>query len=63
MIAAFNVSMDASNYSKQEMATGRELASHLATGEHQQIKNIAQIIQRVRPEIIVLNEFDYGEDS
>jgi len=30
---------------------------------HQQIKNIAEIIQRVNPDIILLNEFDRVDDS
>jgi len=31
----------------------------LSGGEHSQIRNIAEIIQRVRPDILLLNEFDY----
>ncbi|WP_371372846.1 endonuclease/exonuclease/phosphatase family protein [Thalassotalea aquiviva] len=37
--------------------TGQELPQALKS-EHPQIKNIAEIIQRVNPDIIVLNEFD-----
>jgi len=59
-IATFNVSMEASNYVKQDtQINGDELFKHLATGTHAQIKNIAAIIQTVRPDIILLNEFDY----
>lgn len=35
----------------------------LSTGEHPQVKNIAEIIQRVNPDILLLNEFDYIEDK
>ncbi len=61
-IASFNVSMDATNYlPKGEIGTGNELTQALKS-DHQQIKNIAEIIQRNRPDIILLNEFDYIED-
>jgi hypothetical protein len=64
-IATFNVSMEALNYlpsklGKEHKPTGKELATALAN-DHQQIKNIAEIIQRVNPDIILLNEFD-GND-
>ena len=63
-IATFNVSMDASNYVEQgEAVMGDELQSNLRNGEHQQIKNISEIIQRLRPDVILLNEFDYSEQS
>ncbi|WP_371195918.1 endonuclease/exonuclease/phosphatase family protein [Glaciecola sp. SC05] len=62
-IAAFNVSMDASNYvgRNAELTTDQVLIEQLKKG-NQQIKNIAEIIQRVRPDIILLNEFDYIPD-
>jgi hypothetical protein len=61
-VATFNVSMEALNYVPYERGvtpklTGAELASALAN-QHQQIRNIAEIIQRVNPDIILLNEFD-----
>lgn len=58
-IATFNVSMEAKNYvaAKQVDLTGDELQQALIRKE-QQIKNIAEIIQRVNPDIILLNEFD-----
>ena len=64
-IATFNVSMEALNYlpselGKERKPTGKELATALAN-DNQQIKNIAEIIQRVNPDIILLNEFD-GND-
>lgn len=62
-IAAFNVSMDATNYvgRNAQLATNQVLQNQLQNG-NQQIKNVAQIIQRVRPDVILLNEFDYIED-
>ncbi|MEH6710680.1 MAG: endonuclease/exonuclease/phosphatase family protein [Paraglaciecola polaris] len=63
-IGTFNVSMEASNYlPKNHQPTGAELFERLASGQHQQIRNIAEIIQRVRPDIILLNEFDYTADD
>jgi endonuclease/exonuclease/phosphatase family metal-dependent hydrolase len=63
-IATFNVSMEATNYVEQEQTpAGDELQSNLRGGEHKQIKNIADIIQRTRPDIVLLNEFDYSKQS
>jgi len=68
--ATFNVSMEARNYSSAgaEEPTGDRLGIHtlrsiLATGDHPQVKNVAEIIQRVRPDILLLNEFDYIPDQ
>ena len=63
-VATFNVSMEGHNY-VQPGATpsGQELPVALSNGEHPQIRNIAEIIQRVRPDIVLLNEFDYHPDS
>ncbi|MBN2900004.1 MAG: choice-of-anchor J domain-containing protein [Clostridia bacterium] len=36
------------------------LTADLTSGTDLQIKNVAEIIQRVRPEIILINEFDYN---
>ncbi len=63
VIASYNVSMDASNYTNEQQASGRELSEKLAVSTTKQIQNIAEIIQRVRPQVILLNEFDYSEDS
>lgn len=62
-VATFNVSMDATNYvgRDDEKVNKSVLKTQLRNG-HQQIKNIAEIIQRVRPDIILLNEFDYIDD-
>ena len=63
-IATFNVSMDATNYVAQnELPTGDELPINLSSGEHKQIKTIAEIIQRLSPDIVLLNEFDYSNKS
>lgn len=66
-IATFNVSMEALNYlpstpGKEVHVKGNELALALAQ-DHQQIKNIAEIIQRVNPDIILLNEFDGNDEN
>lgn len=62
-VATFNVSMDASNYvgRDSELLSDQVLKTELKN-DNQQIKNIAEIIQRVRPDIILLNEFDYIDD-
>lgn len=63
-LAVFNVSMEASNYvERRQEPQGNELSKHLQSGQHSQIKNIAEIIQRIRPDIILLNEFDYSANA
>ena len=61
-VATFNVSMEALNYQPQEnreMSNVTSKALQVALdNNHQQIRNIAEIIQRVNPDIILLNEFD-----
>jgi endonuclease/exonuclease/phosphatase family metal-dependent hydrolase len=62
--ATFNVSMDATNYvEKDQTIIGEELQSNLRNGHHKQIKNVADIIQRLKPDIILLNELDYSKQS
>jgi hypothetical protein len=62
-VATFNVSMEAENYvPRGTEVNGGEMFAHLATGEHPQIRNTAEIIQHVRPDILLLNEFDYHPD-
>ena len=66
-IATFNVSMEALNYLAHTPGeiinvSQKTLAEALAN-DHQQIKNIAEIIQRLNPDIILLNEFDYLDDK
>ena len=63
-VATFNVSMEATNYKALGMEPSDEVLQHvLSTGEHSQVKNIAEIIQRVNPDILMLNEFDYIADK
>lgn len=60
-IATFNVSMDASNYVPYKQlpsVTESPLPTKLAEG-NAQIAGIAEILQRTRPNIVLLNEVDY----
>ncbi len=41
--------------------TAGELVRDLATGNNEQAQQIAEVIQRVRPDAILINEFDYDE--
>ncbi|WP_245551592.1 endonuclease/exonuclease/phosphatase family protein [Gilvimarinus chinensis] len=65
-VATFNVSMDASNYLPRGTApdahSAKRLREELERGDNPQIKAVASIIQSVRPDIILLNEFDYTDD-
>jgi hypothetical protein len=62
-VATFNVSMEGGNYVDRGVTpSGHELPAALGNSDHPQIGNIAEIIQRVRPDIILLNEFDYHPD-
>ncbi|MDC3211163.1 endonuclease/exonuclease/phosphatase family protein [Pseudoalteromonas distincta] len=58
-VATFNVSMDATNHTPKGEQVKSDALVNALKANHQQIKNIAEIIQRVRPDIILLNEFDY----
>ncbi|WP_097111683.1 endonuclease/exonuclease/phosphatase family protein [Arsukibacterium tuosuense] len=59
-VATFNVSMESSNYlARGEAGDNTVLAKILTRGDNPQVKNIAAIIQRVRPDVLLLNEFDY----
>ncbi len=53
--ATFNASLNRS-------ARG-ELVRDLATSDDLQIQNVAEIIQRVRPDVLLINEFDYDSDD
>jgi len=55
--------MDATNYVGRDAkrATNQVLMTEL-NSNNQQIQNIAEIIQRTRPDVILLNEFDYIKD-
>ncbi|MFO7551888.1 MAG: endonuclease/exonuclease/phosphatase family protein [Haliea sp.] len=59
-VATFNASLTGDQHvHRGETATGTELFTQLAAGDNTRIGNIAEIIQRVRPDILLLNEFDY----
>ena len=63
-VATFNVSMEATNYKALGMEPSDKVLQYvLSSGEHSQVKNIAEIIQRVNPDILLLNEFDYIADK
>lgn len=50
------------NTSLYRQAQG-ELIQDLSTADDLQAKNIAEIIQRVRPDILLINEFDYDDNG
>ncbi|MEM6328731.1 MAG: endonuclease/exonuclease/phosphatase family protein [Planctomycetota bacterium] len=54
-VATYNVAM----YRQQ----AGQLQAELLRGDSQQAKRIAEVIQRVRPHVILLNEFDYAAGS
>jgi endonuclease/exonuclease/phosphatase family metal-dependent hydrolase len=66
-VATFNVSMEALNYQSSQHQSTTDVSSNTLLialeSNHQQIKNIAEIIQRVNPDIILLNEFDNQENT
>ena len=53
-VATFNAALNRS--------TEGQLIEDLSTGEQQQPKNVAEIIQRVAPEVLLINEFDYNSE-
>lgn len=61
-VASFNVSMEALNYVPYQRGKAPNISAQTLTtalnSNHTQIKNIAEIIQRINPDIILLNEFD-----
>ena len=48
------------NASLNRAAAG-QLVSDLSTRDNAQARNIAEVLQRVRPDVVLLNEFDYVE--
>jgi hypothetical protein len=53
--ATFNASLNRNN--------AGELLTHLSTPNNAQAKTIAEIIQRTRPDVLLINEFDFYEDG
>ncbi len=53
--ATFNASLNRFN--------AGDLVADLSTPDNEQAKAVAEIIQRVRPEVLLLNEFDYDADG
>jgi predicted extracellular nuclease len=53
--ATFNASLNRSG--------SGELIADLSTGDNPQAKAVAEIIQRARPDVLLLNEFDYDPDG
>tara|TARA_R110001592_G_scaffold159264_3_gene390586 strand:+ start:117 stop:1298 length:1182 start_codon:yes stop_codon:yes gene_type:complete len=66
-IATFNVSMEALNYQSALSSGAPNISNNTLQiaidSDHQQIKNIAEIIQRNNPDILLLNEFDNQDNS
>lgn len=62
--ATFNVSMESENYLGRgaDGVSSQILKDKLSKGTSQHIINIAKIIQTKRPDVILLNEFDYIEN-
>lgn len=60
-VATFNVSMDASNYLPNDElgSAGATALEEALKSNNEQIQQVAEIIQRTRPDVLVLNEFDY----
>jgi len=53
--ATFNIAMG--------LETEGELLTRLKTGEDENLRKVAAVIQQVRPDVLLLNEFDYLPDS
>jgi hypothetical protein len=53
--ATFNASLN--------RAAAGELVDDLSTGEDEQVATVAEIIQRTRPDVLLVNEFDYAEGA
>lgn len=64
-VATFNVSMDASNYLAAEELPhkGASALRDALAQQHPQIQAIAEIVQHTRPDVLVLNEFDYVDQQ
>jgi len=54
-VATFNIALNRDN--------SGDLIDELKSGRSQQAKRLAEVIQRVRPDLLLLNELDYDEGS
>ena len=54
-VATFNTSLNRNQAGK--------LIEDLSQPDHQQARQLAEILQRVRPAIVLLNEFDYDKEG
>lgn len=56
-VATFNIAMG--------FGEAGEMSSALESGDHPRLRLVAEILQRVRPDVVLLNEFDYdpGTDA
>jgi endonuclease/exonuclease/phosphatase family metal-dependent hydrolase len=54
-VATFNASLN--------RAAEGELVADLATGEDPQAREVAEVVQRVRPDVLLVNEFDYAPEA
>jgi endonuclease/exonuclease/phosphatase family metal-dependent hydrolase len=53
--ATYNASLNRNN--------AGELIQHLSTPDNAQARQVAEIIQRIRPDILLINEFDFDENG
>jgi endonuclease/exonuclease/phosphatase family metal-dependent hydrolase len=54
-VATFNIAMG--------FEEAGEMTAALESGDHHRLVKVAEILQHVRPDIVLLNEFDYDPDS
>ena len=54
-IATYNIAMGFDN--------AGDMAAALESGKHPRLKQVAEILQRVRPDIVLLNEFDFDPET
>ena len=54
-IATFNASLN--------RAAAGELAADLSTPDDPQAREVAEVVQRVRPDVLLVNEFDYAPEA
>ena len=60
-VATFNVSLN--RFNAGDLISDLSDPSDQLEGSDEQIRAVAEIIQRVRPDVVLLNEFDYDEQG